>query len=359
MNQLIQTVFNDEITEAGLDELKAKYPANVVMDMSIDANFKQGRKIRTERNKLVEAINRKRLDVTAELKGKGDTLINEVNGIYDPLVTAFELEDKRQKDEAKRIQEELEALLNEERRRIGTIRTMASNCRGADSQVISDTIESIDLIETDVFHKDVIHEAIEAKKLALSELTQLLSDTIAREKLNAEREEMEEMRRKMAEQQAQLDRQQAEVARKQAEQEAAQKAEADHLEREKQAKLKAELTEAERNHVALANQRARETMDHKEQLEAEAIREMQKPVEPEIENQPERVESRSITGLSPKLKPNTALGYLESYQRIGDNMPDQNKRMNSPLINELCNQIERAEAVIFQAKQLMKMEKAA
>jgi len=184
--------------------------------------------------------------------------------------------------------------------------------------------------------------------------TRLIDEQV---RIDAERAKIraEEEAKAKAEAEAKVRAEQAEIARKQQ----AEQAEADRLERDKQAKLKAELTEAERNHVALANQRARETMDHKEQLEAEAIREMQKPVEPEIENQPERVEQRVVTGRPSRGLPSTAIEVLESYQRIGDNMPDQNKRMNSPLINDLCNQIERAEAVIFQAKQLMKMEKAA
>jgi predicted phage-related endonuclease len=160
---------------------------------------------------------------------------------------------------------------------------------------------------------------------------------------------------------AKLRAEQADIARKQAEQEAAQKAEADRIERDK---LKVGLTEAERNHVALANQRARETMDHKEQLEAEALREMQERYdELEIENQPEQIIQRQVIGTASKSflpkHPSTAFDVLSSYEPIGNKMPSMDIRMGGGLVNELCKRIESLEGIVFQAKSLLKMEKAA
>lgn len=187
MHNLVTTVFNEEITEQGLRELREKYPSDVVHDMSDNEQFKAARKIRTERNKLVDAIDRKRKDITSELKAKGDSLVEEVNGIYSHIIEPFEAEDKRRKEEAARLKREHEEMLRKEQQRVNEIRAFVSNCRGKDSGYIESMIESVDLIETDCFHKDAIHDAIEAKRDTIEQLTILLADTKAREKLEAER----------------------------------------------------------------------------------------------------------------------------------------------------------------------------
>jgi hypothetical protein len=56
MSQLINQLYADQMTEKGLADLRAKYPSTLVMDMTQDAEFKATRKIRTERNQLVEKI---------------------------------------------------------------------------------------------------------------------------------------------------------------------------------------------------------------------------------------------------------------------------------------------------------------
>lgn len=184
--------------------------------------------------------------------------------------------------------------------------------------------------------------------------TRLIDEQV---RIDAERAKIraEEEAKATAAAEAKLKAEQEEIARKQAEQEAAQKAEVDRIERDKQAKLKAEQA---------AITRATETQSNQLSDEAEALREMQQSfVEPEIENQPERVEQRQIIGTASRIfvpsKPTTAASILESYKPIGDNMPSDDIRMGSALINDLCNYIMKAESAIFQAKPLMKMEKAA
>ena len=190
MNQLIEPLFANEITKAGLAELRDKYPANLVVDMSDDANFKAARKTRTERNKLLESIKRRRLDVTSELKGYADSLEAEVTNIYDVVVTPFLAEDTKRKDEAARVQREYEEKMTAERARIAKIQNFVPDCNGKDSDYIAGSIEAVDLIDAEGFHKDVIHEAIQTKKETLAALTQLLMDTKNREKVEREQEEL-------------------------------------------------------------------------------------------------------------------------------------------------------------------------
>jgi len=190
MTQIIKQIFSNEITEIGLAELREKYPEDLVVNMTDDSEFKAARKTRTEKNKLVEALNRRRLDVTGEIKKYGDSLIDQVENIYDVVVLPFEKENEIRKEKAAEEARKLEELLNKERAQIKEIHGFVDMCRGKDSKFIQGKIEAVDLIETDIFHKDVIHEAIEAKKQTLADLSQLLSDTIVREKVEVEREEL-------------------------------------------------------------------------------------------------------------------------------------------------------------------------
>jgi hypothetical protein len=188
MNQLIEKIFDGEITQQGLTHLQEKYPVGLKLEMSNDAVFKDARKTRTECNKMVEAIKRRRLDITGELKEYADEVTAEINRIYSVVVLPFEKEDKARKEKAAEEARKHQELIDSEIKKIKAIYEFVDDCRGKDSEHIQGIIEAVDLIETDVFDKDVIHEAIEAKKSTLHDLAQLLSDTISREKVEAERE---------------------------------------------------------------------------------------------------------------------------------------------------------------------------
>lgn len=182
----IMTLFENEITEKGIQDLELKYPEKLIVNMKNEDEFKSARKTRTEMNKLVEAINRRRIDVTTELKEEGDNLISRIEKIYSVIVAPFEKEDKRLKEVAKKEKEKLDELLKKERVKIQEMNSFVSRSQGQNSVYIAEMIESIDLIETDNFHKDVIHEAIQTKKEVLAQLVQMLTDTKARESLEKE-----------------------------------------------------------------------------------------------------------------------------------------------------------------------------
>lgn len=199
MSNVVESIFSAELTQQGLAELRNRYPATMVVDMSDEKQFKEARKTRTECKKLTDAINRRRIDSAKQVKEYADGLIDEVNGIYAVVVKPFEEEDKRRKEEAERIKREKEEALAAERAQINQMSAFVNECFGRDSGYIAGVLESVDLIETDCFSPDLIHEAIEKKKAVIAQLGQMLSDTKAREK--------------MQEQQAELDRQRAEMER--------------------------------------------------------------------------------------------------------------------------------------------------
>jgi len=192
MNSLVETVFEKELTKKGLEDLRVKYPEDLKVDMSDDAEFKAARKTRTEKNKLVEAINRKRIDFTTELKNYSDGIIDTIGNIYDVVTLPFESENERRQAEAEKAAKEKQALLDLELAQIKDIASFYDSATGKSSGEISDIIESVDLIEVDHFDKELIHEAMDVKKSTLEKLDALLSDTKNREILNAEREKLAE-----------------------------------------------------------------------------------------------------------------------------------------------------------------------
>ena len=109
---LVEVVFQEDLTKKGLADLRKKYPKSFSLDMSDDEQFKKARVIRAEFNKTVKSINDRRIGFSKELKAYSDDLIAKVEGIYAPTVDAFLVEDKRRKDEADRIAKEREEFLN-------------------------------------------------------------------------------------------------------------------------------------------------------------------------------------------------------------------------------------------------------
>lgn len=187
---LVEIVFQEDLTKQGLADLRKKYPKKLTLDMKDDGDFKEGRKIRTERNKLVESIKRRRLDFTAEVKTYADDLSAKVNDIFKPIVVAFEDEDTFRKEEAARKAAEREAFLNKQRQEIADIRYFIEQCKGQPAKFIADTIESVDLIETDIFDKEIIHDAIDTKKEVLETLNGMYQAAKAAEAVEAEREQL-------------------------------------------------------------------------------------------------------------------------------------------------------------------------
>jgi hypothetical protein len=190
----IATLFANEMTEQGLAELHKRFPVDVVHDMTDSVQFQAARKDRTERNKIVKAINERRISVTGQLKTKGDDLVNDVELIFAPVVGPFEEQLEVNKLAKEKAERELKALLDGQRIEISNMNNFVTECIGKTSQSISDVIEAVDLVDTSYFHKDIIHEAIETKKTVCARLAELLSLAINEESLALERARLAEQK---------------------------------------------------------------------------------------------------------------------------------------------------------------------
>jgi len=191
-SQLVKSVYQDDANKETIEEIRKEFPADVVIDMTDDVNFKAARKTKTRRNKMVEAIKSRSIAFTNEVKDYADDLTSQVNDAFEPVVSLFEIEDKARKEKAaeeKRIRDEM---LFKQRSEIDGLKSFLESARGSSSSDVADIIEAVDLIETDCFDKELIHEAIETKKNVIEELHQLLRDTKAREATERERQKLAE-----------------------------------------------------------------------------------------------------------------------------------------------------------------------
>lgn len=205
-NSNLPSIFEKEITQQGLSDLEVKYPKNLVMDMSDDENLKAGRKIRTERNKLVEAINRRRIDTTADIKKMGDDLVESVNNIYSVVIDPFEKEDKRRKDEAAKLAAEKKQIIDADMRKIEALKGFIGQARISSSDQISGMIDAVENTDCTIFHKDLIHEAIEAKEFALVSLGEALTSKLENEQTQKENEALKARLAKLEEKEIKEDK---------------------------------------------------------------------------------------------------------------------------------------------------------
>jgi len=178
------------MTDQGLAELRKRFPKDVVHDMTDDKQLKAARKVRTERNKLTEAIKGRCIGVTGEIKTKADDLTNDVELIFSSVVGPFETQLEINKKAKEKAERELKELLDGQRIEIRDMNNFVSECVGKSSGSISDVIEAVDLIDTTMFHKEIIHEAIETKKTVCARLAELLTQAINEEALQIERQKL-------------------------------------------------------------------------------------------------------------------------------------------------------------------------
>ena len=190
--KLLVDTFKGQLTESALNDLRVRFPSDVVLDMTNDEVFKQGRKDRTECNKLVENINRRRIDFSNDLKEYGDSLISDVTGIFDNVVCQFEKEDKRRKEEAALIKLRHEQMLNKQREELKSIKDFVLTAKStSDTDEISSLIDAVSNIEAENFHKDIVHEAIETLKDVSNQLSEILMQKIESNRLVEEAKKAE------------------------------------------------------------------------------------------------------------------------------------------------------------------------
>lgn len=195
----ISTLFSNEITESALSDLRERFPTDIVHDMTDEAQFKAARKVRTEKNKLTKAIHQRKVNLHSEITVVANDLTSEVESIFSTVVAPFERQLEINKEAKEKAERELKELLDGQRAKINDINKFVSDSVGKSSSQISGVIESVSNIDETMFHKDVIHEAIETKKHVQSRLADLLTQALNEESLQAEREALAKQQQEAAE----------------------------------------------------------------------------------------------------------------------------------------------------------------
>jgi hypothetical protein len=193
-NEVRELVFKGQLTQDGLEELRKKYPADLVVDMTNEQAFKDARKTRTERNKLTEAINKRRLGVSNDLKEYAGGLMTEVEEIYAVIVGPFEEEDAKRKKKAEEEKLKLEKLLAEQRSQIESIKQYEAEALKSTSDQISGMIDAIGNINPSSFHKDLVHEVIDVIDDVKAKLSDMLIKQVETERLKEESDKSEKLR---------------------------------------------------------------------------------------------------------------------------------------------------------------------
>ena len=125
--KLVQA-FKDELnlTEQGFIEL-TEQKKGLIIDVKTKDGFKLARKERTERNKTIEGVDRLAIDGKAAVDEARNILKDRINKIYAPIVTSFEVEDAKQKEEKKRKEREEQERIQSLRDQINAISQFSTN----------------------------------------------------------------------------------------------------------------------------------------------------------------------------------------------------------------------------------------
>lgn len=199
-NKLVQAFESElNLTEQGLLEL-SEQKKGLVIDVKTDAGFKLARKERTEQNKIIKNIDDLAISGKKSVDEARNVLKTRVANIYAPIVTAFEAENIRRKEEEARIAKIEEERIQSIRNEINAIRNFSQSTSNKTAAEIQDIIEAVDMIDVSINFEELTQEALAVKKETLSELTNALARSIQEEQLAQEREALRKEQEEVQEQ---------------------------------------------------------------------------------------------------------------------------------------------------------------
>lgn len=183
----IVAIFADTVTGDKLESIRTKHQG-LVHDFSNEAEFKAARKISTEMNKLLKAVDRVGIDAAKQVSDLRNELKDKIEDAYSGTVAPFDIENQRRKDEANRIKQE-------EDRKIAEQRQILNMMKGASQRALHlpfDDIEQIldDVMNVDLsqFEGDMQQEAQFAKDVSLAQLSDALKFATEKENMRKEKE---------------------------------------------------------------------------------------------------------------------------------------------------------------------------
>lgn len=205
MSKIIKA-FEKEVKQTDQDILElTERKKGLVIDMSTDAGFKEGRKERTELNKSLKEIDSIAIQGKNDIDAQRKIYKERVSDIYKPIVDQFETEDLRRKELKKQEEIKEAARVKAIRDEINGIRMFSLNLQGKTSLEISEIIEAVDMIDVAENFAEHTQEAMQVKSETLGELNVFLSSAIQNEQLTKARETLANEQKELDEERAEFE----------------------------------------------------------------------------------------------------------------------------------------------------------
>lgn len=168
-NDKIVAIFNDTVTDNALADIAKKHDG-LVHDFGNEEQFKAARKVNTEMNKLLKAVDTVGIAAAKQVTTTRNELKEKIELAYSGTVTPFSIEDQKRKDEAKRIKEKQEARIAEQQAKLNIIKGAAARAIHLPIDDIEDILQEVMSIDLEFFDDEMKEEARAAKEISLSAL---------------------------------------------------------------------------------------------------------------------------------------------------------------------------------------------
>jgi len=168
-NNKILAIFTDTVTEDAIKMITSKHEG-LVHDFSNEAEFKAARKVTTEMNKLLKAVDTVGIAAAKQITELRNELKDKIEDAYSGTTIPFYIEDQKRKNEAKRIKEEKEARLAEQKAKLAMIKGASARAMHLPIDDIEDILQEVMCIDLAFFDEDMQQEAKSSKEISLAQL---------------------------------------------------------------------------------------------------------------------------------------------------------------------------------------------
>jgi hypothetical protein len=168
-NNKILAIFTDTVTEGALETITAKHKG-LVHDFSNEAEFKAARKVNTEMNKLLKAVDTVGIAAAKQVTALRNDFKDQIEEAYSGTVYPFYIEDQKRKNEAQRIKDEKDARLAEQSAKLAMIKGASARAMHLPIDDIEDILQEVMSIDLAFFDEDMQQEAKSSKEISLAQL---------------------------------------------------------------------------------------------------------------------------------------------------------------------------------------------
>lgn len=180
-------IFSDTVTDKAIADIKSKH-ADLVHDFSNEEAFKAGRKVNTEMNKLLKEVDRVGIDASKQITETRNNLKERIEDAYSGTVEPWKIEDRRRKDEKKRIEDERKARIAEQEQTLNMIKGASARALYLNHEEIEDILQDVMNVDIDSFDGDMKQEAKAAKEISLAQLNNAFKNAAEKEEARKQAE---------------------------------------------------------------------------------------------------------------------------------------------------------------------------